>query len=324
MPAADRPADEEAELRSLSPEARRREAASRQVAALVGRGSRSREVVRRVVVGTYQDGFIHAGNLAYLSMLSIFPLFILGSAVFSAIGEESERAAMINAVMVAMPPMVREVIGPVARSVIEARSGWLLWIGAAIAVWTVTSLIETIRDILRRAYGTRAAHAFWMTRLFSAGIVAFSVVLLMLSLVAQVLIGAAQQLIDAYLPALADALAQLSLSRLVPGFGLYASLYMLFYSLTPLAYRAPRYPKWPGALFTTLWWIVVTVALPILLRQFFSYSLTYGSLAGIIVTLLFFWFVGLGLVIGAELNAALAETPEEETSRYNGERGDSA
>ena len=42
------------------------------------------------------------------------------------------------------------------------------------------------------------------------------------------------------------------------------------------------------------------------LRGAFSYDVTYGSLAGSIVTLLFFWLVGLGLVIGAQLNAALA------------------
>jgi membrane protein len=46
----------------------------------------------------------------------------------------------------------------------------------------------------------------------------------------------------------------------------------------------------------------------VVLRQFFTYDLTYGSLAGAMVTLLFFWLVGLGLVIGAELNAALALT----------------
>ena len=68
----------------------------------------------------------------------------------------------------------------------------------------------------------------------------------------------------------------------------------------------------PGAVATTLWWVGVTVALPQVLRSFFAYNLTYGSLAGIIITLLFFWLVGLGLVIGAQLNAALAETPEEE------------
>jgi len=65
-------------------------------------------------------------------------------------------------------------------------------------------------------------------------------------------------------------------------------------------------------LLTTLWWIAVTTIMPALLRNFFSYDLTYGGLAGVMIALFFFWLVGLGVVIGAELNAALAETPEEE------------
>ena len=90
------------------------------------------------------------------------------------------------------------------------------------------------------------------------------------------------------------------------------SLYLIFYSLTPSKYRRQRYPKWPGVLLTTLWWIAVTTIMPAVLRNFFSYDLTYGGLAGVMIVLFFFWLVGLGVVIGAELNAALAETPEEE------------
>ena len=107
-------------------------------------------------------------------------------------------------------------------------------------------------------------------------------------------------------------MTDLRLSRIVPALGLFGSLYLIFYTLTPSHYRHRRYPKWPGVLFTTVWWILVTTLMPIVLRSFFTYDLTYGSLAGIMVALFFFWLVGLGVVIGAELNAALAETPEEE------------
>ena len=48
-----------------------------------------------------------------------------------------------------------------------------------------------------------------------------------------------------------------------------------------------------------------------MLRSFFTYDLTYGSLAGIMIALFFFWLVGLGVVVGAELNAALAEPPRK-------------
>ena len=53
----------------------------------------------------------------------------------------------------------------------------------------------------------------------------------------------------------------------------------------------------------------MTMLLPLVLGRLGGYDLTYGSLAGVIITLFFFWLVGFGLVIGAHLNAALAETP---------------
>ncbi|MEL7687263.1 YihY/virulence factor BrkB family protein [Citromicrobium bathyomarinum] len=315
------PDPEARQIHSLTPEDRRREAVTLRhgIATPQQRHWRSIEVIRRVVNGTFNVGFLYAGNLAYMSMLAIFPFFITGAAIFAAVGEEGERAASINAILLAMPPVVADVIEPVARSVIDSRQGWLLWVGGAVGLWTVGSLIETIRDLLRRAYGTEATQAFWLYRLASTGMIIGAVVLLMLSLIAQVMIGAAQQVIEAYFPLLSDALGQLALARFVPGFGLFGSIYALFYILTPSPYRQKRYPKWPGAVATTLWWVGVTVALPPVLRSFFAYNLTYGSLAGIIITLLFFWLVGLGLVIGAQLNAALAETPEEERlSRMSG------
>ncbi len=311
-----------------SPEARRREAIAQKsshlsrVKTAVGPGTRFREVFKRVAIGTYNDGFIHAGNLAYMAMLAIFPFFITGAAIFTAIGEEQEQAAVISAVVTAFPPTVANAIEPVARSVVDARSGWLLWVGGLFGLWTVTSLIETIRDILRRAYGTEATRAFWQYRLFSAGMIIIAVLLLILSLFAQVAIGTAQQVISANFPELTRLLGQLAWSRIIPAAGLMASIYMLFYTLTPAAYRARRYPKWPGALLVTLWWIVITIIMPRILRVMIAYDLTYGSLAGVMIALFFFWLVGLGMVAGAELNAALAETPEEEEVSEAGEESE--
>ncbi|WAT17239.1 YihY/virulence factor BrkB family protein [Aurantiacibacter sp. MUD11] len=314
-------------LPDLSPEARRHLAMERpgalaRLRGSLGRGERSWEVVKRVAIGCFNDGTIHAGNLAYMSVLAIFPFFILAAAVFSAIGEEGERAATINAILTALPPVVGEVIGPVARNVVEARSGWLLWVGALVGLWTVGSLVETIRDILRRAYGTEPTQAFWKYRVLSTGIIMVAVLLLLTSFLAQVTISAAQQVIEAYFPDFTEALGQLAWSRIVPAFGLYFSIWMLFIALTPAMYRHRRYPKWPGALLVTVWWISVTLALPPVLRLLFTYNLTYGSLAGFMIVLFFFWLVGLGMVAGAELNAALAETPEEERERLAAERGE--
>lgn len=295
----------------LTPEGRRKEALRARVRRRLGPGTRFFQVLKRVAAGAYNDGLIHAGNLAYLSIVALFPFFVTATAIFNAFGEVEDRAAAVATILVTLPPQAADAIGPVALDVIDARSGWLLWAGAAVGLWTVGSLIETIRDILRRAYGTEPTVAFWRYRLFTTGIIVAAVLLILLSLFVQVMIGAVQQFIGAYVPGLEDLLANLALSRIVPAFVLFGALYMLFYALTPSLYRAREYPKWPGALFVTCWWALVTVALPAVIRQFFSYDLTYGSLAGVMIVLFFFWLVGLGVVVGAELNAALAETPEE-------------
>ena len=304
----------------LSPEARRQRASDLLKVAYdehvgpQGRfwTSRPFRVIARVWTGAYHDGFIHAGNLAYMSILALFPFFITVGAAFSLIGEQAQRAASVHTFLKALPPIVATALEPVAMDVIVARSGWLLWIGGLVGLWTVGSLIETIRDILRRAYGTRETYAYWRYRLISTGVIFVAVIALLFALLAQVAIGTAQEVIQAWFPRAGGWIDTLGTSRLIPAVVIYGALYLLFYTLTPTDYRKRRYPKWPGALVVTAWWAAVSAALPAILHRFFTYDLTYGSLAGVMIALFFFWLVGLGMVVGAELNAALAESPEEQ------------
>lgn len=300
-----------------SPEARRKRAEGLRHSwqrgyARVRPGSRFFEIVKRVAIGVFYDGFIHAGNLAYMAILSLFPFFITATAILSLLGQSQEGLHALNVFLETVPKSVSDTIAEPVRSVMTARSGSLLWLGGLFGLWTVGSLIETIRDILRRAYGTKATKALWRYRLGSAGIIIGAVLLLLISFSAQIVITALQQAIEYILPQFGDWTGRLSLSRLVPAIGLFVSLYLIFVTLTPSKYRSRRYPKWPGALITALWWVGVTALLPFVLHYLASYDLTYGSLAGIMITLFFFYLVGLGVVIGAELNAALVESPVEQ------------
>jgi membrane protein len=95
--------------------------------------------------------------------------------------------------------------------------------------------------------------------------------------------------------------------RLLPALTLFFTFYVLFYALTPSRYRKHGCRKWPGALLITVWWLATVELLPSALGLLGGYSLTYGSLAGVMIALIFFFIIGLGVVTGAELNAALAE-----------------
>ena len=267
------------------------------------------EVAKRVAVGVYNDGFIHAGNLAYLAILTLFPFFIVAAAVARLFGNTEGGLATVNAVFQTMPPDVADALAKPVNDVLQARSGNLLWLGAAVGLWTTGSFIETIRDIIRRAYGVTSGRPFWEYRLRAMGIILVSVILALLSFSLQFVLTGAEQFVERVLPAQVQRATDFGFYRLVPAAILFGSLYMLFYSLTPGRYRKHG-RKWPGALFVTAWWLATTALLPVVLSSLGGYDLTYGGLAGVMIALIFFFVVGLGVVFGAELNAALAEVPE--------------
>ena len=298
-----------------SPEARRKRLASAKahvgtIRDRIRPGSRPFEVIKRVAVGVYSDGFIHAGNLAYLALLSIFPFVIVAAAVARLFGQTEEGLNAVNALLQTMPRDVADVLRTPIRDVIEARSGNLLWLGAIVGLWTTGSFIETIRDIIRRAYGVTYSRPFWEYRLGSVGMIIAAVVMAMIAFSASILLSGLQQFLENLIPGADDLVGVLTLLRVVPVLVLFGSLYLLFYSLTPKRYRGMRCRKWPGAAFVALWWAATTALLPVALSNLGGYDRTYGSLAGVIISLFFFFIIGLGLVIGAELNAALAETPQ--------------
>ncbi|TZG25237.1 YihY/virulence factor BrkB family protein [Sphingomonas montanisoli] len=272
-------------------------------------GGRIYAVFKRAAVGVYIEGFIHAGNIAYLAILTMFPFFIVMTALAQLFGRQPDVQQALHGFLATLPRSVSELVSQPIMEVLKASDagGAVLWLGCIVGLWTVGSFVETIRDILYRAYGVKPSRSFLQYRAGSIAIIIVSVILAMAAFSAQLILTGVEQFVWRILP-FSDRLQPLiSLSRIAPLGMLIVALYGLFVSLTPSKYRMSASPKWPGALFTAVWWIAVTLLLPVFLGMMGGYGRTYGSLAGVIVTLLFFWLVGLGLVFGAHLNAALAE-----------------
>ena len=298
-----------------SPEARRKRLAKTR--ARLGKsfervkpGTRAFEVMKRVAVGVYSDGFIHAGNLAYLALLTVFPFVIVAAAVARVFGQSEGGAQTVIALLQTMPPNVADVLRQPIADVLSARSGNLLWLGALVGLWTTGSFIETIRDMIRRAYGVPYSRPFWEYRLSSMGIIFASVFLILIAFAFSVFLSSAEQFVAANLPGGEEIARLFTLLRFAPALILFGSLYLLFRYLTPKRYRGSGCRKWPGPAVVTIWWLATTALLPVVLSSLGSYDLTYGSLAGVIIALFFFFIIGLGVSIGAQLNAALAEPPE--------------
>ena len=297
----------------LSPEERRKEQAA-EAAALGPELAEAHhpppnawEITKRIAIGVYNDGFIHAGNLAFLSLLALFPFFILATAIAKLLGQSSDGQKTVATILDRLPPNVADVLSAPIQEVLTARTGPLLWFGAIVGLWTAASFIETIRDILRRAYGVPYSAPFWTYRLGSLGLILISVLLLMFAFGLTLLGTSIEHFVVERLPASDGLATDLGWYRVAPALTLYATFYALFFILTPKRYRKIACRKWPGALLVTAWWIASAELLPPTLELLGGYEITYGSLAGVMIALIFFFLVGLGVVTGAELNAALAD-----------------
>ena len=299
---------------SQSPEARRKRLAS--IAAAFGPEVEKKlhprptawEVVKRVATGVWSDGFIHAGNLAFLALMALFPFLIFAAAVAQLLGQNQDAQLAVYNILRQMPRGVADTLRQPIEQVLAARTGPLLWFGAAVGLWTAASFIETIRDILRRAYGINFCAPFWEYRLWSILWILGAVLVMFIAFALSVALSSFDFFLLQYFPFAEGLGTRLGLYRLIPGLTLFATVYVLFYALTPSRYRRPQCRKWPGALFITFWWMAMVELLPPSLEFFGGYDLTYGSLAGVMIALLFFFAVGLGVVMGAELNAALADS----------------
>ena len=297
----------------LAPEERRKQQAS--LAAAFGNdvvkklrpGAYPFEVIKRVAVGVYNDGFIHAGNLAFLALLALFPFFIVATALATLLGQTESGSLTVSAVLAQLPPQVARTLREPVFEALNARTGPLLWLGAVVGLWTAASFVETVRDILRRAYGVKYSAPFWEYRLASIALIIGAVILLMFAFAVTLTLRSIEAAIEAWFPVTEEVATMVAYFRIIPGLALFGTIYTLFYALTPSRYRRSGCRKWPGALLITSWWMATVEVLPWTLSMFGGYDLTYGSLAGVMVVLIFFFIIGLGVVTGAELNAALAE-----------------
>jgi membrane protein len=256
------------EISPESPEARRKRLASMRAAFGTEVEEKLKpaltpwEVVKRVAVGVYNDGFIHAGNLAYLAIVALFPFFIVAAAIAHLLGQGQDAMLTVANVLRRLPPQVATVLQEPINEVLTVRTGNLLWIGAVVGLWTATSFIETIRDILRRAYGVKYCAPFWEYRLGSILLILGAVLLLMVAFAVSTALTLAHHVLVTWFPFAQGVASTLGIYRLVPAVTLFFTFYVLFYALTPSRYRRHGCRKWPGALLITLWWLATVEILP--------------------------------------------------------------
>ena len=247
------------------------------------------------------DGDAFAGYIAFSGLLAIFPFLIFVTMLIGTFLGERQSDELTHALFDIVPTHITLTLEPVVEEVIAGASDRILTISALFAIYVASNAVESFRVAFDRAYRVIDPRSFIRARLVAVAYVFIGAIvsaLLGASILLTPLIIRVVESFGIPVPGFASYLAN--------GFGLAVFtgfVYLLHRTLPGKGMKGQK--LWPGVLFTTVVWLIAALGFSVYLSYTPTYSVTYGALAGVIITLVFFYISGAVIIFGAELNAAL-------------------
>jgi membrane protein len=274
-------------------------------------------VARRAIAEARQDRVaMTAQAIAYSLFLAIpASLFVL-IGVFSLVADESLIDELVARARTVMPEEATTLLSDSLRRTSESSgSGILLTLlGFALALWTTTSAATTLMQGLTTAYDREDERSFVRKRLLALAIVVSLVFGAMLVVGLLVLGPHAQRWIGGALDA-ESATAWIWWTAqwpLLVGGLLFAFAVALY--LGPDTDQARWRLLSPGAVTAVVLWLVASGGFALYTANFGSYNKAWGTLAAVVITLVWLWLTSAALLFSAEVNS--------EAQRLAAERGD--
>lgn len=273
-------------------------------------------VWQAIVHLVYDGGMTYAGHIAFMTLFSSFPFLIFLTTLAGEIGQTEAVQDFVKMGLAALPPEVSDAIRPAIEEVMSSRRTGLMTISILASLWATSSGIEALREALNKAYGVEEPRSILFCRLQSlAFTIIFSICIIIVMLM--LVIG---PVVWSYIQPLLD--VPVEWGPLYEGLR-YVTAILLLYIVVALLYRwlparhLPLREILPGAAVTVLLWVASASLFSLYLQNLGRFSVTYGSLGGIVLTLMFFYISALIFIFGAELNSARRRT---EAARLRAER----
>lgn len=243
-----------------------------------------------------------SAQLTYYLILSLFPflIFIMTLIGYANISLEDK----IQQLEQVMPAEAVSIIEEILQDVSEGRSQALLSFGMLATLWAASKGVNAIIKGLNRAYDIDESRVFWKIRgiAFLATLTIGFVVLLSILLLVLGTWLKTQVFLLTDLPYGFQKLWDL-LQYAVPLLVMFI-VFTLLYWIAPSRRLALREVV-PGALFSTLGWIITSVLFSVYVNQFSDFTKTYGSLGGVMILLIWLYISSIIILAGGEINAIL-------------------
>jgi len=265
------------------------------------------QVLKRTVTQFQRDNLSDwAAALTYYSVQSIFPGLVVLTAVLGLLGPAA-TTTLIDNINTMVPGQARDIlvnaIGELQRS---PGAGVLAIVGIAGALWSASAYVGAFMRASNAIYEMEEGRPVWKTWPLRLMLTIAVVVLLALCAVGVVATGTLAERAGQLLGVGPTAVAVWDIAKWPVIAALVSLAFALLYWVAPNV-QQPRF-RWlsPGGVFAVVVWVLASAGFALYVANFSSYNKTYGSLAGVIVFLVWLWISNIAFLLGAELNAELA------------------
>jgi membrane protein len=260
-----------------------------------------RRILRRVLAHVVSDRLmVQSAGVAFFAILSIAPVLVTAIAVYGAVNTPEQARRQLSGVARMLPPELRPMVADQLATITATSDHlhtWSALTGLVVALWTATTAMTYLIDGLTLAYHETETRSF----LRRSGLA------LLFVLGGALVLGASVAVIGALsrglrgasgpVHTLAPALTWLLLAGLMTG------VLAVLYRFGPDRKEARWRWTTGGSTVATLLWLVTTLGFFTYVERVGSYRSTYGSLAGVAISMFWLWATVFLIIAGAAVNA---------------------
>ena len=264
-----------------------------------------RETLKRTAKEFMDDGLTDwAAALTYYGVLAIFPALIALISILGLVGASATDPLLENLTALAPGPaqdIATNAIETISES--QGSAGVALVIGILGALYSASGYVGAFSRASNAIWEVEEGRPFWKLKPIQILITTAMLILLALCAVAVVVTGPVAEEVGNVVGAGEVAVSAWDIAKWPVIAVVVAMMFAFLFWAAPNVHQ-PKI-RWitPGGMLAVLVWLAASGLFALYVANFSSYNATYGSLASVIVFLVWLWLTNIAILLGAELNA---------------------
>ncbi len=243
---------------------------------------------------------VYAAQASFFIVIAFFPFIMLLLTLIQLV-PAIQKSDLMELMVTIMPDMLDALVVGIIDDLYTKSPATIISVSAIAALWSASRGILAIERGLNRVYESPRDRGYLVLRLISSGYTLLFIVACVGSLLLLVLGSSLYTFVVKWFPMLTEFAGLVYSLR---SFAVLLILVIVFsglYKWLPFKHHTLR-SQMPGALFSTLGWIVFSALFSIYFSNFSNFSYMYGSLTAVVMLMLWLYICICILLIGAEIN----------------------